>query len=179
MSDNGDLNRVCRRIRILDAADYAGRRQEQDDDDENGNDRPGKLQLHASIDLGGLLSLGAALLSELHNGIDKQAENHHEYGPRNFEDKQRKVKNRLRRRGERREDIGRTQGRTRWVSKSGGRHSKEGRDKFNRRTLHAISLTWSTPDGLLQFRLCQHVSQLRLKQARLRLIVGSRRLPPG
>ncbi len=55
--DDGDFNRVCRRLRILNAADYAGRRQEQDDDDENGNDRPGELQLRASIDLGGLLSL--------------------------------------------------------------------------------------------------------------------------
>ena len=54
VSDGGDLDGARGLRSILNGMEYSRRCQEQHDNNEDGNDRPGQLNLRASIDLGRL-----------------------------------------------------------------------------------------------------------------------------
>ena len=55
VTDDGHFDGIGGLRGVLNGVDDAGRRQEQGNDDENRNDRPGQLHLGASVDLGGLV----------------------------------------------------------------------------------------------------------------------------
>ena len=54
MSDGGDLDGASGFGSILNGVDHSRRGQEQHNNNQNGNDRPGQLNLRAPVDLGRL-----------------------------------------------------------------------------------------------------------------------------
>src|SRR5580658_2146127 len=71
MSNNGDIYRARRFWSILNRMDYSRGGQEQDDDNQNWNDRPGQLNLRAPIHLSGLAAGIHCSPTELNDAIEQ------------------------------------------------------------------------------------------------------------
>ena len=69
--DHSDVYSVGRLFDVLDAGDDTRCRQEQDHNDENGNDRPRKFHLDASINLRGLTPVIRTPPPEFHDRVGK------------------------------------------------------------------------------------------------------------
>jgi hypothetical protein len=72
MSNRGDLYGARRFWSILDRMDHSGSGQEQDNDNQGWNDRPGQLNLRASVYLSRLATGIYRSSTELNDGIDQQ-----------------------------------------------------------------------------------------------------------
>ena len=83
MADGDDFNRFRRLWSILDRVDYASGRKEQNQNDEYGQDRPGKLDLIAAVNWWRLAAIIVRPAAELHERIDQQAENNRKDESRN------------------------------------------------------------------------------------------------
>ena len=71
MSNRRDLYSAGRFWSILNRVDYSRGGQEQDNDNQNWNDRPGQLNLRASVDLSRLTVGIHCSPTELNDGIDQ------------------------------------------------------------------------------------------------------------
>src|SRR5580704_4707036 len=99
MADGDDFNR-CRRLwSVFDRVDYASGRKEQNQNDEDGQNRPGKLDLIAAVNWGRLAAIIVGAPPELHQGIGKQAENNCKDDRRNDEHEDCNMKDLISRRG--------------------------------------------------------------------------------
>src|SRR5712675_3630754 len=71
MSNRGDLYSARRFWSILNRVDHSRRGQEQDNNNQNWNDRPGQLNLRASVHLSGLAAGILCSPTELNDGIEQ------------------------------------------------------------------------------------------------------------
>src|SRR5579864_4565629 len=71
MSNRGDLYSARRFWSILHRVNHSRSGQEQDNDNQNWNDRPGQLNLRASVDLSRLAAGIRCSPTELNEGIDQ------------------------------------------------------------------------------------------------------------
>jgi hypothetical protein len=73
VADDAHVQRVLRRHRVLDGDQGSGRDQEEHEDDQRRDDRPGELDLVAAVDLRRLAILIAGAGAEADDAVDEQA----------------------------------------------------------------------------------------------------------
>ena len=87
VADDGDVEGTWRRLETLNAKDVSSRRQEQDDHNQDGHDRPGQLDLVAAIDLWGLTVSIRRTTPEADEAVGQQPSHDDEDDSTNAQDK--------------------------------------------------------------------------------------------
>src|SRR5262249_29000157 len=110
MSDDVHLEVPVLGPRVFGCIDDAGRAKKQHEHDEDGDDRPGQLDVLATVDLRRLAAVVVFRLPEFDQRVGDETEYDHEDRRGDGIDHQRKVEYRTRRGGSGREDVRRAHG---------------------------------------------------------------------
>ena len=105
MTDGGDLNSAGRRHSLLNGMDNASGGEEKNQNDKDGDNRPGQFHLIAAIDLGWFAAIFRGAVTELPHGVDEERKDDDKDQSGNDEDEERKPVNQFGGSGRRLEDI--------------------------------------------------------------------------